>query len=83
MLMRNAPVFLNFLLTICAQNLFPVQIENRLHFNPSIREAAVVAVPDTRYGEAVGAFVERQPNSLKISKEEVRQWVSEGMNPQV
>ena len=81
--MRNAPVFLDFLLTICAQNLFPVQIENRLHFSPSIREAAVVAVPDTRYGEVVGAFVERQANRPKISKEEVRQWVSEGMNPQV
>lgn len=64
------------------QNLFPVQIENRLTFHPGIREAAAVAVPDRKYGEVVGAWIVREEGT-HISKEDVRKWVAEGMNPQV
>ncbi|KAJ2918969.1 hypothetical protein MD484_g1453, partial [Candolleomyces efflorescens] len=39
------------------ENLFPVQIENTLTAHHSIREAAVVAVPDPKYGEVVGAWI--------------------------
>ncbi|KAI5121807.1 hypothetical protein M0805_009799 [Coniferiporia weirii] len=63
------------------ENLFPVQIENRLTFHPAIREAAVVAVPDVKYGETVGAWVVREKGT-HVSREEVRRWVAEGMNPQ-
>ena len=66
------------------QNLFPVQIENRLSFHPSIREAAAIAVPDEKYGEVVGAWIVREPGSSdNLTKENVREWVAEGMNPQV
>ena len=43
-----------------AQNLFPVQIENVLTVHPEIREAAVVSVPDVKYGEVVGAWIVRE-----------------------
>lgn len=65
-----------------AQNLFPVQIENVLTAHPEIREAAVVAVPDTKYGEVVGAWIVREGHE-SMSKEDVRRVVAEGMNPQV
>lgn len=71
---------------ILLQNLFPVRINDRLHFHPDIREAAAVAVPDNKYGEVVGAFIVREPSSqskTRPSKEAVRTWVAEGMNPQV
>lgn len=66
-----------------SQNLFPVQIENALTTHPGIHEAAAVAVPDTRYGEVVGAWVVRAPGHDDISMEEVRKAVSDAMNPQV
>ncbi|KAH8110335.1 acetyl-CoA synthetase-like protein [Phellopilus nigrolimitatus] len=63
------------------ENLFPVQIENRLTFHPAIREAAVVAVPDIKYGEAIGTWIVRE-RGTRLSRDEVRKWVAEGMNPQ-
>ncbi|TBU61090.1 acyl-CoA synthetase [Dichomitus squalens] len=63
------------------ENLFPVQIENVLTAHPEIREAAVVAVPDAKYGEVVGAWIVREGSS-GVSKEQVRRVVAEGMNPQ-
>lgn len=59
-----------------------MQIENALTAHPSIREAAAVSVPDTKYGEVVGAFVVREPNT-HMSREDVRRAVSDTMNPQV
>jgi len=63
------------------ENLFPVQIENRLTFHPAIREAAVIAVPNAKYGEVVGAWIVRA-DGTRQTREEVRAWVAEGMNPQ-
>lgn len=63
------------------ENLFPVQIENQLTFHPAIREAAVIAVPDQRYGEVVGAWIVREKGTNQ-SREEVRKWVADEMNPQ-
>ncbi|TFK49431.1 acetyl-CoA synthetase-like protein [Heliocybe sulcata] len=64
------------------ENLFPVQIENVLHAHPSVSEAAVVSVPDRTYGEVVGAWIVRRPGVVAASREEVRRWVNEKMNPQ-
>lgn len=79
------------------ENLFPVQIENTLTAHPGIREAAVVSVPDVRFGEVVGAWIVLDPHwghahfkgerkeghVAGISKEEVKEIVAKGMNPQV
>lgn len=59
-----------------------MQIENILTAHPSIREAAVVAVPDAKYVEVVGAWIVLEPGT-KMTREEVRKVVSDGMNPQV
>ena len=64
------------------QNLFPVQIENALTDHPGIREAAAIAVPDTKYGEVVGAWIAREPGT-DVSRAEVRRAVADAMNPQV
>ncbi|KAJ7889720.1 hypothetical protein B0H13DRAFT_1626605 [Mycena leptocephala] len=63
------------------ENLFPIQIENVILTNPEIEEAAVVSVPDSTYGEVVGAWIVRKPGS-NISREAVRAAVSRSMNPQ-
>lgn len=67
------------------QNLFPVQIEDVITRHPGILEAAAVAVPNERYGEVVGVWIVRRNESegKRITKEDARKYVSEGMNPQV
>lgn len=39
------------------ENIHPLEIESVLMTHPLIREVSVVAVPDERYGEAVGAVI--------------------------
>jgi fatty-acyl-CoA synthase len=39
------------------ENVYPAEIENVLHEHPAVKEAAVVGVPDERWGEACLAFV--------------------------
>ncbi|KAG6850080.1 hypothetical protein H0H93_001430 [Arthromyces matolae] len=63
------------------ENLFPVQIENALLKLHDIEEAAVVSVPDEKYGEVVGAWIVRRPGT-SASREEVRAAVAQSMNPQ-
>ncbi|KAF8662371.1 hypothetical protein AX16_001176 [Volvariella volvacea WC 439] len=63
------------------ENLFPVQIENVLTAHSQIREAAVVAVPDPKYGEVVGAWIVRE-HTHHHEREDVRRCVAGGMNPQ-
>lgn len=39
------------------ENIYPREVEDVLRTNPGVAECAVVGVPDTRWGEAVKAFV--------------------------
>lgn len=39
------------------ENVYPDEVERRLETHPSVREAAVVGLPDDEYGEEVVAFV--------------------------
>ncbi|TFY57579.1 hypothetical protein EVG20_g8486 [Dentipellis fragilis] len=65
------------------ENLFPIQIENTLTSDPEILEAAVVAVPNARYGEVVGAWIVPRPEARgMLTRERVRKIVWDGMNPQ-
>jgi len=43
------------------ENVYPVEVENVLHENPLILEAAVIGVPDERWGERVHAIVHFRP----------------------
>ncbi|KAG6916418.1 hypothetical protein DXG01_006822 [Tephrocybe rancida] len=63
------------------ENLFPVQIENVLTARWDVEEAAVVSVPDEKYGEVVGAWISRRPGT-SASRESIRAAVAQSMNPQ-
>jgi acyl-CoA synthetase (AMP-forming)/AMP-acid ligase II len=43
------------------ENVFPVEIEDFLHTHPSVKDAAVIGLPDERLGEIVAAVVEAAP----------------------
>ncbi|OCH93936.1 acyl-CoA synthetase [Obba rivulosa] len=65
------------------ENLFPVQIENVLTEHPAVREAAVVSVPDPRFGETVGAWIVRAPHIQEsLTRAEIKAFVTGSMNPQ-
>ena len=42
---------------VAGENVYPAEIENVLEHHPGVAEAAVVGVPDERWGEYVHAFV--------------------------
>ncbi|MGL6043188.1 MAG: AMP-binding protein, partial [Sandaracinobacteroides sp.] len=44
-----------------AENIYPAEVENALFAHPAVRDAAVIGVPDARWGEAVKAIVVLKP----------------------
>jgi len=40
-----------------AENIYPAEVENALFAHPAVRDAAVIGVPDEKWGEAVKAVV--------------------------
>ena len=50
-------------------NVYPREIEEVLHRHPAIAQAAVVGVPDARYGEEVKAAVVLKPGATATPKE--------------
>ena len=60
------------------ENIAPLEIEERLSEMQAIAQASVVGVPDEKYGEAVGVFLERaEGSSDKVGDDEVKKWVRE------
>ena len=60
------------------ENVYCVEIENRLVEHPSIADAAVIGVPHETLGEEVKAVVELAPGA-EIDDDEIRRWVAEAL----
>jgi long-chain acyl-CoA synthetase len=55
-------------------NVYPREVEDVLHEHPAVLEAAVVAVPDERLGEEIGAAVRLAPGA-RSGPEDLRDFV--------
>ena len=55
------------------ENIASKEVEDLLLEHPGVADAAVVAAPDARLGEAVGAFVVLLPGAT-LDLDEVRRW---------
>lgn len=45
------------MIIVAGENVYPAEVENALCEHPAIKEAAVVGIPDERWGESVHAYV--------------------------
>ncbi|KAJ5758191.1 acetyl-CoA synthetase-like protein [Penicillium nucicola] len=57
------------------ENMFPLEIEERLLVHPAITEASVVGVADQKYGQVVGCFLKLATNHTRPQDQELRDWV--------
>lgn len=57
------------------ENIYPLEIEERLVAHPSIARAIVVGVSHPRYVEVPAAFLLHEPNTDKPDLAEVQAWV--------
>ena len=46
------------------ENVYPAEVENALFSHPAVADAAVIGVPDERWGEAVKAVVVLKPGAV-------------------
>jgi fatty-acyl-CoA synthase len=60
------------------ENIYPAEIEDILHSNPDISEAAVIPIPDLKWGE-VGCAVVVPKTKMKLSEDELMLWMRERM----
>ena len=58
------------------ENIYPLEVEERLVVHPKISRAAIIGAPDHRYGEVVAAFVEIDGDKV-VSADELRAWTRE------
>lgn len=61
------------------ENISSLEVERVLATHPAVREAAVVAMPDARYGEKVCAFVTAQPGSALVLDDVRRHFEAAGV----
>jgi acyl-CoA synthetase (AMP-forming)/AMP-acid ligase II len=57
------------------ENIFPIEIEERLLAHTAISEASVVGLRNDRYGEVVSCFLRASEQYSRPEDEELRQWV--------
>ncbi|KAF7181263.1 hypothetical protein CNMCM7691_000481 [Aspergillus felis] len=61
------------------ENIYPLEIEERLILHPAIEQASVVGVKDEKYGESVCAFLQSRPGHDRPSLAQVKDWVRGGL----
>ena len=59
-------------------NIYPREVEEVLYEHPKVREAAVVGIPDPKYGESVKAFVSIKEGE-KTTEEEIIQFCKKNL----
>lgn len=57
------------------ENIYPREVEEVLHTCPGIREAAVIGLPDDKWGSAISAFVVRA--DLTLTKDDIDRFWSQ------
>jgi acyl-CoA synthetase (AMP-forming)/AMP-acid ligase II len=60
------------------ENIYPIEIENRLIEHPEVNEAAVIGVDHPELGQEPKAFIARRPGS-RLTAEQVRAWCASGL----
>ncbi|HET9274015.1 MAG TPA: acyl-CoA synthetase, partial [Methyloceanibacter sp.] len=58
------------------ENISSIEVEDVLYKHPAVAAAAVVAKPDTKWGETPCAFVETRPGA-SVSEDEIIAWCKE------
>jgi long-chain acyl-CoA synthetase len=58
------------------QNVYPRELEEVLMTHPAITQAAVVGVPDEKYGEEIKAFIVRKPEAA-VTETDLLTWCKE------
>ena len=58
------------------ENISSIEVEDALYKHPAIQAAAVVAIPDEKWGETPCAFVELKPDQ-SVSPEDIVAWCRE------
>ena len=51
------------------ENVYSTEVENVIYSHPAVLEAAVIGVPDAKWGEAVAAFVVLKPEKTAMKQE--------------
>lgn len=59
------------------ENIAPMEIEDRIIEHEAITQAQVIGVPDDRYGEELGVFLELKQGSQRPSDDDIRAFVRE------
>ncbi|CAG8926114.1 unnamed protein product [Penicillium salamii] len=54
------------------ENIYPLEIEERLMEHPAIELACVIGIPDQKYGEVVGAFIQLSRGKTRPSDQDIR-----------
>ena len=60
------------------ENIHPAEVENVLFGHPAVAEAAVIGLPDTRWGEAVTAVIALRPGK-HVTLEELREFAAQSL----
>ncbi|KAE8375580.1 hypothetical protein BDV26DRAFT_299563 [Aspergillus bertholletiae] len=62
-------------LGLCAENIYPAEIEEHLNKHHAISQSCVVGVKHQNLGEEVAAFLQRTPDQSRPSGSEIIEWL--------